>query len=305
MIDSYNISEISFEDFFLNYITQNKPCIIKGFFDETCSLSTFQKFVTEHQFEKYMIGTVPAYETKYKELCFNKFIQGITKHKDVYFIQINRLWKHNKGNITNWHYDGNGIDIFNACIQGSKDFYLSPPKSFPVYPLSNIAINIIDTEYYKVSLRPGDMLYIPAYWFHKVVTTNDNTININFSFYTTFNQSKIANGRDKQLITLHNIFNTQMCKRSPYVCWLGLNNNNVTIAIIRGFVETLPIIFLYITIASLLKWYTSPLHLPFNIIVLVALLVSIFYVPLQSATVGISRLIGVFTWLWMAVLIVL
>lgn len=53
-------------------------------------------------------------------------------------------------------------------------------------PLSNLSLveNLDDSNYdYILDINPGDLLYIPCYWWHKVTTLEDNSININFNFY--------------------------------------------------------------------------------------------------------------------------
>jgi hypothetical protein len=115
--------------------------------------------------------------------CFNEFVESL-KEKITFNDGI-RAWKHNKGNVTQWHYDGNGINIFNICISGRKRFYLSPPGSIPVLPLSNISLktDIWDEQSVFVEIGVSDMLYLPPYWFHKVITLEDNTLTVNYAFY--------------------------------------------------------------------------------------------------------------------------
>jgi hypothetical protein len=125
------------------------------------------------------------------DLCKNHLITGI--ENEMIVADKYRIWKHQKNNKTRWHYDGHGGDLYNICIQGSKDFYLAPPGSFPVYPLSNIALGVEFKEKYLIKLKPLEMLYIPSYWFHKVITLEDNTINMNYTFFGNHNKKISSN----------------------------------------------------------------------------------------------------------------
>lgn len=61
--------------------------------------------------------------------------------------------------------EGNGASVFDNT--GSKDNQQS-------FPLSKYAIPI------RVSLSPGDCLYLPVYWYHSVKSSEDRTISINW-----------------------------------------------------------------------------------------------------------------------------
>jgi hypothetical protein len=50
-----------------------------------------------------------------------------------------RLWVHQKGKFTWNHYDGNGIEVLNLCLGGSKKFSLAPPNHFTAFPLGNFS----------------------------------------------------------------------------------------------------------------------------------------------------------------------
>ena len=117
--------------------------------------------------------------------------------------------------------------------------------------MSNIAYDIEFKEKYLIKLNPYDMLYIPSYWFHKVITLEDNTINMNYTFFGIHNK-KISSKRDRELYTLHNIFNTEMCvsNETKPICNIYPNNiYNYPSAFFRGLYETILffIIFLILT----------------------------------------------------------
>lgn len=61
--------------------------------------------------------------------------------------------------------NGNGASVFDN---------LESPMHQENYPMSKYAIPI------RVSLEPGDCLYVPVYWYHSVESSKDRTISINW-----------------------------------------------------------------------------------------------------------------------------
>lgn len=294
MIDTYNLNEITWKHFRNNYIYKNKPCIIKKFINNTnCSIYNFIRFVNdESMIKSYKIGNVPTFARDAVNLCNNHLVKGI--ENEMVVTDKYRIWKHQKNNKTKWHYDGHGGDLYNLCIQGSKHFYLAPPGSFPVYPLSNIAYDIEFKEKYLIKLNPYDMLYIPSYWFHKVITLEDNTINMNYTFFGNHNKM-ISSKRDRDLYTLHNIFNSHMCisNDSNPICNIYSNNiykNKYYSAFFRGFYETTPLFIIFLILALKFKK------------LLFLYLLCIFYIFINDnfnfVTSGITQIISIFTLLW-------
>ncbi len=102
-----------------------------------------------------------------------------------------RVWIHQKGNVSSWHYDGSLVSVFNAQVKGRKEWLLvSPETPLDCYPFTNFAIidgkdeeqifqNKICT---KFILNEGDMLFLPPLWFHKVLSCDDLNVNINWLF---------------------------------------------------------------------------------------------------------------------------
>jgi lysine-specific demethylase 8 len=110
-------------------------------------------------------------------------------------------WFSGSGVRTWLHYDNNGCHNFNAQITGHKRCLLFAPSELPrlaPFPLggSNPAFNCsqIDVEapdferfpeFREVScleatLEPGDLLFIPAWWFHTFVHLGELNSNVNF-----------------------------------------------------------------------------------------------------------------------------
>jgi len=82
------------------------------------------------------------------------------------------------------HFDT--MDNYLIHIYGNKRVYLFPPKDVmnlyvvddkpQVFDLDNICFekspNLLKCSVWKCELRPGDILFIPAFWFHNVKAHN-------------------------------------------------------------------------------------------------------------------------------------
>lgn len=306
MIDVYDLQDISFDTFLNEHVFKNKPCIIKNFANkDNCPLDKLKEHVEtkSNRSSAVAIGNIYAYRSGYQDICKNHITNGLQGSNDVILRDDFRTWMHNKGNLTRWHYDGDGADLLNISIQGSKDFYLSPPGTLPVYPLSNIVWGIDFAEYIKVTISAGDMLFIPAYWFHKVITLEDGTLNMNYTFYNKHN-SEIITKRDEDLYTLHRIFNSHMCldDLTGEICRVIKVDDNIVRSLIRGMYETGVFYLVYCVIALILLYTSKRLNIVFNIAVVVFILFLIFYSKIEKATFGISRLVGIFLMIWLILL---
>lgn len=206
MIKVYDISEITPEQFIKKHIEENRPCVIRNFYNNNDKCFKFYS-LKQQDIKNFKIGNVTS--GILNENCLNDFIDKI-KDSITFNTKLTRTWSHNKDNITRWHYDGNGQDVINICLQGKKRFYLAPPASIPVYPLSSIALTMSEWDGEYIDIQQFDLLYIPSYWFHKVITLEDKTVTINHVFFHK-NHNLYASHRDLYVYTLHDFFNTYMC----------------------------------------------------------------------------------------------
>lgn len=101
--------------------------------------------------------------------------------------QFMRFWVHQKGNITQWHYDGNGLFVFNLHLNGKKKWTIvspqTPLKSYPFIFWSmpfDIAPPDEDTVYSSFVLGAGDLLYVPPFWQHRVESLAEWNLNLNW-----------------------------------------------------------------------------------------------------------------------------
>lgn len=106
------------------------------------------------------------------------------------------LWLSGRGARTRLHYDRNGRDNFNAQLAGEKAALLVSPDQLPrlrPYKLPGPAFNFAgigphdsagpvesEVEAFAARLEEGDILYIPAFWFHALDHLGEFNFNINF-----------------------------------------------------------------------------------------------------------------------------
>jgi hypothetical protein len=233
-IDTYIYNEKFDINIFKRHIKDNKPCLIKNFFINntkednlfcdkknirninidskytTCNIKSLVNHIEKSELKCFGYGCY--FKKKENICCSNSLLEKLFIDQEYYFDKDNRLWNHKKKNFTRNHYDGNGVEVINISLKGKKRFYLaSPSKTFTMFPISNISVNSNPDDYnydYIIDLLPGDFLYIPSYWWHKVLTLEDS-INMNFNFYVK--DHKLSE-RQKNIYYLHKLANSYLWK---------------------------------------------------------------------------------------------
>jgi hypothetical protein len=117
--------------------------------------------------------------------------------------RLHTVWAWFSGvGVRTWlHYDNNGCHNLNAQIAGSKRCVLFPPEElarlhvFPLggdnpahncsridveHPSADVAADLAAARAWHAQLAPGDLLFIPAWWFHTFLHTGEFNANVNF-----------------------------------------------------------------------------------------------------------------------------
>jgi hypothetical protein len=117
--------------------------------------------------------------------------------------RLHTMWAWFSGaGVRTWlHYDNNGCHNLNAQITGTKRCVLYAPEelvrmrvfslggSNPAYNCSRIDVerpspeearDLEAAEAWQADLGPGDVLYIPAWWFHTFLHLGEFNSNVNF-----------------------------------------------------------------------------------------------------------------------------
>ena len=117
----------------------------------------------------------------------------------------NRFWDHNRGHVTRWHFDGDGVQVLNICLTGSKLFEFASPGTVPFIPFTNLPLASPKTEQ-RTIIHPGDVLFFPSFWFHKVTCLEDSTITYNICTTRDMNPCP----RNAANICYHRMLSTKM-----------------------------------------------------------------------------------------------
>jgi len=193
---STNVKQITRAEFtnvdaYQQIVQCKQPILIKQLVNDQ---SLEQLLINEKQQLKplYSRGAVPFLylyfdnETLRKAIFSLPIVQSLVQHKHTKFRSAMRLWQHKSGHISPLHYDQRSTDLLNLCVHGEKRWLFAPPTAkLNCWPFFNIALpwqTHRNIEWQTVTMNAGDLLYIPRNWFHQVLTTQDDTRNINLIF---------------------------------------------------------------------------------------------------------------------------
>lgn len=278
-------------DKIFEHIKKNEPIYIKDFFSNPKYKKEINDIIklSKSSNEKNDLLKGSHYIKLESNLFINDILKKLKKNKDIKIYEQYRIWNHKKNNITPWHYDGNGIDVINMCFSGKKEFILSKPNSQITFPFTNITILETNKDIYRYILEPGDLLLIPRFWFHKVISLKDDTITLNFRITNIHNTIP---KNLKMLYNLHNFFKTEM-SLNEYIC----NYPNISIGIkdfIMYFIkENILLFILFLTIKLLVKKFLKTKFEFVNNLDKFLLLFIFTEYKYQKNSIGISRLLVV------------
>lgn len=208
-----NSQDIDPSKFYTDFIVHKKPILVKN----AINTDHINKLLADREKEikpLYSRGSVPFLYTYFDDSIIRDFIfnmpiiRGLMSNKKTLFRKEMRLWKHDRGNISYFHYDQRSTDLLNLCLSGSKQWLFLPPDApLKCWPFYNIALPFQKKEKSKaisMIMEQGDIIYIPRNWFHQVTTLQDNTSNINVIF-NDLGDSKIEL-REKELAAIKQLF---------------------------------------------------------------------------------------------------
>lgn len=241
------VSDITIDDFVENYVVKGVPVVFRHFIDpvaispdqvvkladatsekgnnygdfqdgEECTVDSFMQLINNTEIDCEVYG---CYKKKngsaHRQVrCSNSFLSQLIRHPDLLVQPHMRMWKHKRGNYTHAHYDANMINVFNFSLKGSKTFYLSPPNSRWVFPLTGIGVqsHMSGNSVFEITITPGDLLYIPATWFHSVLT-NEDSVNVNITFFHR-RTYELLNARDNSVVYINRALNSSFHKINKF-----------------------------------------------------------------------------------------
>lgn len=276
-----------------DHIEENKPIHIKNFYPDVKYKKSINEIIKlsklSNNTNKFLKGS------KYIKLKSNQFINDIlrelNKNKNIKATDEYRIWQHKKNNITPWHYDGNGIDVINICFTGKKKFLLAEPNSQITFSFTNLTILETNNKLHEFILEPGDLLLIPRFWFHKVISLENDTTTMNFCITNKYRNNNVPKNL-KMLYNLHNLFKTRMSE-NELICSFPDISISFEDFIYYFLKENIILFILFLTLRLVLRKFfntTSKLKNNLNKYFLFSLFVEYNY---QKNSVGISRLLTI------------
>lgn len=185
---------ISFEDFWTRYFEPEVPVVIRGAGAEWPALTTWNEKRVKEILSSEKSANALSFWVRIKRGALSsdyetpKWLDKTLDHQMVFPRKHHmRLWMHHDNHITDWHYDENMVSVFNAQVCGTKEWLIiSPDTPLKCYPFTNFAI--LDTDdkllksvnYSRFHLSPGDLLFLPPLWFHKVIAHHEPNISLNW-----------------------------------------------------------------------------------------------------------------------------
>jgi hypothetical protein len=90
-----------------------------------------------------------------------------------------QLWIGQKGGITRLHHDAYSVDVIHVQILGEKLWTIMGPKAELREGLDgNLDFEALskspETQLTQFVLSPGDVLYLPAWWYHRIELLSDS-----------------------------------------------------------------------------------------------------------------------------------
>jgi hypothetical protein len=166
------------------------PVVVDSYSSQAARPTTFAQFV-ELLAENTAGGGAPIYlqewyyRTSCPELADDMPELDIAQYdfrRQLYgeaMSQNHQLWLGQKGGITRFHQDSYSVDVMHAQIVGEKLWYVMGPDAELLAgdngePDIGALMASPNTQLHRFVLRPGDLLYLPAWWFHRIELLSDS-----------------------------------------------------------------------------------------------------------------------------------
>lgn len=212
-IDKVSINDIDYDDFVEKYLLTEKPVVLQDVntFDTAVLTPEYikQNFTDENKREA---GWFDADLVENDVIKIPKLVSQILARDDMSVRKSPmRLFMQPGGHITLPHYDGNSLHGLNQQVYGRKKWIITSPNT----PLPNIPFMFAGLvgkdftydankyDFYEFETTPGDLLFLPRYWYHEVHSLGQVNLNINWVFTPMQpNQSSVLGKREVEIVKL-------------------------------------------------------------------------------------------------------
>ena len=212
-IDSVLISKLQYEHFVDNYLLAEKPLLIKQVmtFDKDVLTPSYivKHFANENKRE---VGWFDADLVENGIIQIPQLVKSVLAHKDMSVRKSPmRLFMQPGGHVTLPHYDGNSLHGLNQQILGKKHWIITSPNTpLPSIPFmfaglvgENFKYNPKKYDFYEFDTEPGDLLFLPRYWYHEVHSLEPINLNLNWVCTPTYpNLNSILGRREVEIVKI-------------------------------------------------------------------------------------------------------
>ncbi len=254
-------------------IKKNEPILIKNFINDIYKGEIKQLYNELDKCNNIVFN--PLIKSYYKSLDNYTFYKQTKKEllKDKNFVcdPQSRIWRHKKDNLTKFHYDGNGINVVNICLKGSKKFILTPPSSQTNIPFINLSLyNTSKKEEVKEFIvEKYDLFLIPSFWYHEVLTLEDNTTTVNLCIT---DKSCHIDNNNLMKYRFHSLFRTAMINEP--IIKVAKNKKITVFNFSKEYLKESMLLILFISLCLILQEKTK---INFNNIFLVLLRIITYF----------------------------
>ncbi|MER6098216.1 cupin-like domain-containing protein [Streptomyces sp. NPDC001728] len=166
------------------------PVVVDSYSSKAARRTTFGEFVTRLE-QSAGRGAAPLYlqewyyQTTAPELAQDMPELDIAQYdfrQDLYGEAAStnhQLWIGQQGGVTRLHQDAYSVDVMHAQIVGEKLWHImGPDAELLPGPGGGADLDALcaspDTRLTRFVLRPGDVLYLPSLWFHRIELRSDS-----------------------------------------------------------------------------------------------------------------------------------
>jgi hypothetical protein len=215
-VERIPISEMTLSRFRSEFYTtgRERPVVLTGIPIPDPDALTFDEFC-----EKYLRGAVksrawydaPLPAESDPEMPFPELVRQVLRAPDASIRDLPmRLWAHPGGHETLFHYDANSLHSFNLQLKGRKRWTIvssdTPLPSHPFQFVTAVPKSFVPSPAkYDVAtfeMQAGDMLYMPRYWQHGVVSCGEVNLSANWVWTSRAPNDTALGRREREFLAM-------------------------------------------------------------------------------------------------------
>lgn len=212
-ISRIDSSNLDFKSFIVEHLQAEQPLVIES--SDNIDLDIFTPEYIQTHFaddSKKEAGWYDADLVDEGCITIPEIVKSVMNREDMAVRKSPmRMFMQPKGHITLPHYDGNSLHGFNQQVIGKKKWIITSPNT----PLPNIPFMFAGMvgknfeysekkhDFMEFITKPGDILFLPRYWYHEVHSLDKVNVNVNWVFTPRYPNLKTKLGkREVEIVKL-------------------------------------------------------------------------------------------------------